>query len=248
MSAATQIEAALVALADPDRAATSAWFLQMAPGGYGEGGQTLGVRVPQVRRVVREHRRTAGVDDVVDLWGSDWHEVRLAGCVLAGELALRGDDAVRTALVAALLANTDRIDNWDLVDTVAPAVLGDWLVGRSDRSVLDTLAGSSLIWERRIAMVATLGLIRVGEHADALRLAEALLDDPHHLVHKASGWMLREVGLRDRPALDAFLDRHHQEMPRTMLRYAIEKHDPDEREHYLGRRGRSPNPPAETSP
>ena len=224
----------MVALADPDRAATSAWFLQMAPGGYGEGGRTLGIRVPQIRRVVRDHRHGAGVDDVVRLWRSEWHEVRLAGCVLATELARRGDEDTRTALAAALLANTDWIDNWDLVDTVAPTVLGAWLVSREDRSVLDALARSNLLWERRIAMVATLGLIRAGEHAEALRLAEVLMDDPHHLIHKASGWMLREVGLRDRPALNAFLERHHRRMPRTMLRYAIEKHDPAERDHYLG--------------
>ena len=223
MSAATQIETALIAQSDPDRAAASAWFLQMAPGGYGEGGMTLGVRVPQIRRVVREHRRAAEPDDVVALWAADWHEVRLAGCVLACELARRGDAEMKTVLAQALLDHTDRIDNWDLVDTVAPAVLGQWLLTVTDPTdrarLLDSLAASASLWERRIAMVATLALIRAGEYADTLRLAEALLADPHPLIHKATGWMLREVGQRDRPALDAFLDDHHAVMPRSMLRY-----------------------------
>lgn len=244
--AAARIEAELADLGDPDgeRALGLARFLQVTPGGYGEGDHVLGVPVPEIRRVVRGHRREAGVDDVVHLWRSSWHEVRMAGCVLATELARRADDATRCALAQALLANTDRIDNWDLVDTVAPRVLGEWLLTRPGPERvqrLDALAASTSVWERRLAMVATLGLIRAGEYTDALSLAQSLLDDPHHLIHKGAGWMLREVGLRDRAALDAFLDAHHAVMPRTMLRYALEKHSAAERDHYLGRtRARAP--------
>lgn len=227
----------LVALADDDcdRVAGTARYLQMEPGGYGEGDQLLGVRVPAVRQVVRAHRRLATPRDVVSLWSSEWHEVRLAGCVLACELARRGDTTMRTTLAQSLLEHTDRVDNWDLVDTVAPVVLGEWLIDRPDRGVLDALAASPSLWERRLAVVATLSLIRAGQFAEILRLSEALLADPHHLVHKAVGWMLREVGLRNRAVFNGFLDQHAGEMPRIMLRYALEKHEPAERARYLGR-------------
>lgn len=192
----------------------------------------LGVRVPEVRRVVRAHLAGAAPDDVDALLSSPWHEVRLAGCVLAAELARR--PAARAELVRILLARTDRLDGWDLVDTVAPHVLGAW-VRDHDRSLLDGLVASPLVWDRRLAVVATLSLVRSGDHADALRLAGRLLDDPHDLVHKAVGWVLREVGRRDRAALDAFLAAHVTRMPRVTLRYALEKHPADERARWLAR-------------
>lgn len=230
MSAAADVEREVLALADPERAEPLARYLQVRPGGYGEGDQVLGVRVPEVRRVVRAHRAAAGPDDVDALLGSPWHEVRLAGCVLATELARR--PAARTGLVRLLLRRTERLNGWDLVDTVAPHVLGAWLRDH-DRAVIDELAASPLVWDRRLAVVATLALVRDGDHADALRLAGRLLDDPHELIHKAVGWVLRETGQRDRPALDAFLAAHVARMPRVTLRYALEKHPADERARWM---------------
>jgi 3-methyladenine DNA glycosylase AlkD len=144
----------------------------------------------------------------------------------------RGNADTREAVYRLYLANTRWINNWDLVDVSAPAIVGAHLA-EADRGILERLARSESLWERRIAMMATQRFIRGGEFGTALRIAELLVDDRHDLIHKAVGWMLREIGDRDRAAEEAFLRRHHRTMPRTMLRYAIEKFPPDLRQSYL---------------
>ncbi|QTE27983.1 DNA alkylation repair protein [Pengzhenrongella sicca] len=239
------VRAELAAAAEPARVAALGRYLQAGPGGYGEGDRFLGVRVPAQRAVARRHHGALTLDDVAALLRSPWHEERLTAVFVLVRRFERGDDRERAAAVQVLLAHTDRLNNWDLVDSSAPYVLGPWLLERDDAvperddAVLDRLAASDLLWDRRIAIMATFAYIRAGRFDRTLELAERLLHDEHDLIHKAVGWMLREVGNRDRPAAEAFLSAHHAEMPRTMLRYAIERFPAPLRATYLrGSEGR----------
>ena len=223
---------ALRAQADPGDAINLTRFFKTGPGEYGEGDRFLGVRVPAVRALVRAHRDRVPPDTAAELVRSPWHEARLFGLLLWVQSFQRGSEADRAALYRAYLAHTAHINNWDLVDASAEHVVGGWLFTR-DRAPLDQLARSSVWWERRIAMLATFHFIRRGQFADTLRLAERLRADHHDLMHKAVGWMLREVGHRDPAALRGFLARHAPTLPRTMLRYAIEKLPEAERRRWL---------------
>jgi 3-methyladenine DNA glycosylase AlkD len=222
----------LAALADPGRAEGTGRFLQMFPGGHGEGDRSIGVRVPDQRRVAGRYWREISLAETVMLLTSDVHEERLTSIFILVRKFSRGDEEERGRVFRLVLANTGHIDNWDLVDSCAPYVIGPWLIDK-DRGVLDRLAGSSLVWDRRIAVMATFAFIRVGDFEWTFRLGARLLHDPHDLVHKAVGWMLREVGNRDRAAEEEFLARHYRDMPRVMLRYAIEKFEPQRRRAYL---------------
>ena len=220
---ASEAIAALVALRNPDHARFATHFFH--------GGDFLGIRVPAVRRIAAEFR-SLSLDNIEKLLASKWHEARLLAVVIMSRQYARGDDAKRAALYRMYLDNTDRIDNWDLVDVSAPHVIGAHLRDRS-RKILTKLAKSKSIWERRIAILATHHFIRNGEVGETLRIAKMLVRDEHDLIHKAVGWMLREAGKRDRAALESFLEEHAATMPRTMLRYAIEKFSPAERQRYL---------------
>ena len=163
---------------------------------------------------------------------SQYHEARLLALLILVEQYERGDEAGRERVFEQYLEHRRYVNNWDLVDLSAPRILGPHLRKR-DRSLLDELARSSIVWDRRIAIMATLAFIRAGEFDDTLRLAADLLDDEHDLIHKAAGWMLREIGKRDMAAEQAFLERHGRTMPRTMLRYAIEHLPKTRRKAYL---------------
>ncbi len=223
MSRLDEIGAALRAVAEPERAVFMARYLRAEPGGYGEGDVLIGVRNPEARKVARAFR-DLGLDEIRELLDSPVHEERLVALVVLVERVRRADETTRTAAFDLYLSATDRINNWDLVDLSAPHVVGAHLRDRP-RDVLDRLATSESLWERRIAILATFAFIRDGDLDDTFRLAETLLTDRHDLIHKAVGWMLREAGLRDEARLVAFLRRHAAVMPRTMLRYALEKID-----------------------
>lgn len=226
----------LRALADPAIAAHSARFFKTGPGEYGAGDRFLGIRVPQLRALARSVQpcETATAFELLE---SPWHEERLLALLLLVKIFGRAGESERAEIYRRYIATIPtRVDNWDLVDTSAPAIAGAYLEKRS-RGPLRRLARSRNLWERRAAIVATLHFIRKGEFADTLAIAEALLADPHDLIHKATGWMLREVGKRDRAALIAFLEEHCSRLPRTMLRYAIERLPPETRRRYLARRG-----------
>jgi DNA alkylation repair enzyme len=223
--------------ADEAYAANLHWFFKAEAGGYGEGDQFLGLRVPLVRQVCRPFRGLP-TGELGLLLASPWHEHRLAAAILMATDYPRSGDERRADLYALLLASTHRLNNWDLVDQCAPYVVGAHLdvVGGG---VLDELAGSPLLWERRIAMVSTWWRIRRGESADALRIAARLLGDEHPLIHKAVGWMLREVGKRVGEAdLIAFLDVHAGQMPAVMLSYATERMSAEQRLGYRALRRR----------
>ncbi|HTE44790.1 MAG TPA: DNA alkylation repair protein [Gemmatimonadaceae bacterium] len=209
-------------------------FFKTGPGQYGEGDRFLGIRVPVTRKLAHEFRDLP-LDDIARLLHEPWHEARLLAVIMLSDAYARGTPAERAEIFRLYLDNAERVNNWDLVDASAPNIVGAHLATRS-RTVLDKLARSKNLWERRIAVVANQHLIRLGEFDDTIRVAKVLLTDKHDLIHKAVGWMLREVGDRDASVLDGFLDEHAHEMPRTMLRYAIEKMQPAKRRRYMSAR------------
>jgi len=221
-AAPAEIRRRLRALGSPEDAAFVARYFKTGPGEYGEGDRFHGVRVGPVRQLAREFR-DIDLRDLERLLDSPWHEERLVALVI---MSARADDP---AIVALYLRKTDRINNWDLVDCSASAVIGP----HCNRALLTKLAKSTLLWERRIAIIATAHFIRRGEFGETLRIAKLLLGDAHDLIHKAAGWMLREVGKADRAVLQRFLDENVARMPRTMLRYAIERFPDPLRKRYL---------------
>ena len=206
-------------------------FFKTGPGQYGEGDKFLGLTVPEMRSLVRKYRE---LDDAsaLELLDSSWHEERLVALILLVEGYGRGDVSRRARIHRAYLANTRHINNWDLVDASAGDIVGGHL-GAGNIALLERLARSDNLWERRIAIVSTFHFIKRNEFRPTLKIAALLLRDPQDLIHKATGWMLREVGKRDRTALDRFLKKHYRRMPRTMLRYAIERHPERIRKQYL---------------
>lgn len=249
MTSAEDIIATIESMRDERQAANLMRFFKTGRGEYGEGDRFFGLKVPQTRAVVKEARRDVALPEIEKLLYSQWHEVRLAGFLLLVEemkAALpskrRDSDASarrRDEIAEFYLRHACQANNWDLVDLSCPKILGEWLIHRSangsmpDRAILDRLVGSDNLWEQRIGIVTTWRLIREGQTGDTLRLAPKLLSHSHDLIHKATGWMLREVGKKDMEALDDFLERYCTTMPRTALRYAIEKKDEAERQYWL---------------
>jgi len=222
MSEFKEIRAALQSLADPEKIKIYAGYFKTGPGDYGEGDRFYGVSVPKIRKIVRA-RRQAADGDILKLLRSPYHEERLTALLILVEQYRRGDASRKKAVYEFYLANTSRINSLDLVDVTAHHIVGDHVSG-NDRSVLAKLALSESLWERRIAMISTGYFIRRGESREALHIAELLVNDPHDLIHKAVGWMLREVGKRCSMESEcSFLDKYAAVMPRTMLRYAIER-------------------------
>ena len=238
---ATDVQEALAAVADPDRAAGAARFFRTGPGQYGAGDVFIGVTVPQIRGVVRLHP-TLPLTEVALLLAGPVHEHRLAALLIlvarfgVASAARTRDDAERRELAGFYLAavRAGRVNNWDLVDSSAPTLLGEYLFDRP-RGLLFELAASDILWQRRVAVIATQAFIRRGDASTTLDLSARLLTDPEPLMHKAVGWMLRELGARvDRALLLGFLDEHAGRMPRIMLSYATEHLDPSVRAHYRG--------------
>lgn len=234
MLTAREVAAALGKLGTKRKAESSAWFFKTGKGQYGHGDVFIGVTVPEQRRVARAFRELP-LAEVAKLLKSAIHEHRLTALLILVEQYKRGDAEARARIVKQYLAHTRHINNWDLVDTSAPTIIGHYLLDKN-RRVLYKLAKSKNLWERRIAIVATLAFIRNGESTDTFATAELLLADPHDLIHKATGWMLREVGARvSRAALVKFIKLHKADMPRTTLRYAIEHFPPEARRAFLAR-------------
>jgi 3-methyladenine DNA glycosylase AlkD len=227
------INTRLESLADEPTAEILQRFFKTGPGEYGEGDRFRGIRVPVLRKLCREFRH-AGIEVISALLDSPWHEDRLLALLLLIERYRASDEAGREVFYDFYCASTARINNWDLVDLSAPYIVGRHLETRR-RSPLYRFVESPNLWERRIAIVSTFHFIRNNDFADTIALAERLLADPESLLHKATGWMLREVGKRDLPVLVAFLDEHATAMPRTALRYAIERFPEEQRLAYLRR-------------
>jgi 3-methyladenine DNA glycosylase AlkD len=237
-----ELREAIEAAADPQVAAALSRYFQVRPDGYGEGDVFAGVQLSTLRKLVAPYaRRGFEPADWLPLLTSPVHEHRLATLVVMAERARRGTDDELRAIYDTYLAHTAYVDNWDLVDVSAAKVVGRRLQD-ADRAPIDQLAASSSLWERRIAVVATHWFIMRGESADTYRLARRLRHDHEDLIHKAVGWMLREAGKRvSAEELRAFLDQWAADLPRTTLRYAIERFPPEVRQRYLAKR---PHPPA----
>jgi 3-methyladenine DNA glycosylase AlkD len=228
---AADIRKELKSMADPDKAAIMQRFFKIGPGQYGEGDIFIGVIVPQSRRVAKKFCQLP-LGELRTLLYSHIHEERLVALlILAWSYSVSSSREKEEEIVKFYLDNIKQVNNWDLVDLSAPNILGAHLVDR-DRRLLYRLATSENVWERRIAIVATHHFIRNGDFSDTLKIAEMLLQDRHDLIHKAAGWMLREVGKRDAAAQEAFLEKHWSVMPRMMLRFAIERLPESKRRRY----------------
>ena len=225
---------ALRAQAHPDRVAGITRFFKCGPGEYGEGDAFIGVTVPAQRAVARQFRDLP-LKESEKLLMSRIHEERLTALfILVGQFT-RGDERTRRQIFRLYMRRLRFINNWDLVDSSAAPIVGGWLEDKP-RGLLDRLARSTHLWSRRVAMIATFHYIHRRDHRDAIRIATILVNDTHDLIHKAVGWMLREVDKRASPAaLTAFLHRHAATMPRTMLRYAIERLPATERKLWMGK-------------
>lgn len=236
---ADALKSALDALADDDHAASLQWFFKTGPGEYGKGDRFIGLKMPVVRATAKPFRDLP-LDQLDVMLQSPIHEHRMAALVIMSERAKRHSRAGEAAELKRLsdfyLDRTDRINNWDLVDVSCRNVVGGYLVAIGDTSLLDRLAASPDLWERRIAMVSTSAFIAKRELEPTFRIAERLLADEQDLIHKAVGWMLREAGKCDEAALEDFLAKHAHKMPRTALRYSIERMSPERRAHWLAYR------------
>lgn len=218
-------------LANPDAARFAQRFFKTGAGQYGEGDLFRGIRVPVLRKLSLS-LDTISLPEVIQLLSSAWHEDRLLALLLLMRRFQHGKEPDQEHIYDLYLAHTHSINNWDLVDISAPHIVGRFLQDR-DRSPLYRLVNSESLWERRIAIISTAHFIRRGEFTDTIALSEILLQDHEELLHKATGWMLREVGKRDTAVLESFLTQHCRCMPRVMLRYAIERFPEERRQHYL---------------
>lgn len=226
------IETELRQLATDEKRIVLQRFFKTAPGQYGEGDRFLGVTVPLTRIVAKKHLAMP-LNEIIELLQSEWHEVRLCALLMMCERFKKGDSATRKDIFNYYIENTGRINNWDLVDLSAPTIVGGYLMDKP-RNLLYRMAESELLWDNRIAIVATLAFIKHKDSDDTYRLALKMMNHKHDLMHKAIGWMLRESGKRDDDRrLFNFVDEYRKRMPRTMLRYAIEKFTDEERKYLM---------------
>ena len=209
-------------LANPEKAKLLQRFFKTGKGEYGVGDVFLGIVMPEQRKLVKEFWKEINSKDIQKLLDSKIHEERLIGLLSLIKKYEKSDEEVRKKIFDFYLRNTANINNWDLVDLSAPRIIGDFLVNK-DREILHKLAKSENLWERRIAVISCFAFIRNNDFKDALKISRELINDKHDLIHKAVGWMLREVGKRDQAVLVGFLKKNYKKMPRTMLRYAIER-------------------------
>lgn len=222
--------------ADPEKEKVFVRFFKTGKGEYGEGDQFLGITVPRLRNISKKYQ-SLDLKDLQKLLDNKIHEYRLSALMILkfkySSFAKASED-MQKEIALFYLKNTKRINNWDLVDLSCHYILGNYLLDK-DRKILYRLAISKNLWERRIAIISTFEFIRNNQYIDTLKISEILLNDKHDLIHKAVGWMLRELGKRDKKIEIDFLDKHYKAMPRTMLRYAIEKFNDKEKKFYLSK-------------
>ena len=239
MKTAEIIKNKMVEMYDEKQSSHLSRFFKTGKGEYGEGDKFLGIKVPETRLLVKQFKKDVSLEDIEILISSEWHEIRLAGFLLLVELYKMNKKnhqiAETSRLVEFYIANISRGNNWDLVDLIAEHILGDWLLTHTkDRLILQELSESDSLWHQRVAIVSTFMLIKHGEYKDTFKIAKQYINHNHDLIHKATGWMLREIGKRiDEILLLAFLDENASGMPRTMLRYSIERLSPEKRIYYL---------------
>ncbi|MBL7058842.1 DNA alkylation repair protein [Candidatus Pacearchaeota archaeon] len=226
-----QIKKDIQKIANPEKAKIYQRFFKTGKGQYGEGDVFLGLTVPQQRSIAKNYLGI-GLPKIQQLLKSKIHEHRLVALIILVEKYKKAGDEEKGNIFNLYLKNTKFINNWDLIDLTAPNIVGEFLLDKK-RIILYNLAESKSLWEKRISVLATFTFIRNNEFKDCLRICEILLKDDHDLIHKACGWMLREIGKRDLAVEEKFLKKHYKNMPRTMLRYAIERFEENKRQKYL---------------
>jgi 3-methyladenine DNA glycosylase AlkD len=231
MTITNEIRARMRELADDERAHVLQRFFKTGPGEYGEGDLFLGITIPELRKLAKQYR-SVKLEETLSLLRSPYHEERVLALLMLIQAYSKGDEPLKEEIYGLYLKNTRFINNWDLVDLSAPRIVGDFLLTRS-REPLYTLARSDSLWERRISIMATFQFIKRSDYFDCLKISEMLLKDREDLIHKAVGWMLREIGKSDLEVEESFLREHYRLMPRTMLRYAIERFPEPKRQMYL---------------
>lgn len=231
MTTKAKIKAALKALGTPEKKAVHTRFFKTGEGEYGEGDVFFGVTVPNQRKVSKQFREIS-LAEIRKLLDDEVHECRLTALLILVDQFRRGSEQRQQAIFDLYVQKLDRVNNWDLVDSSADKIVGAYLDDKQ-RSLLDKLAGDDHLWTQRVAIIATYHFIKQHDFKDTLRISRKLLNHEHDLIHKAVGWMLREVGNRDKPTLVKFLKSRYRRMPRTLLRYAIEKFPEPERQRYL---------------
>lgn len=236
MSSLTALKKDFSKLANPSKAKLLQGFFKTRKGEYGEGDSFLGIVVPKQRKLVKKYASSLSLEDIQELLSTNIHEYRLTALlILVKQYKNAKDSEEKKKIFDFYLKNTKNINNWDLVDLSSRDIVGNFLLDKN-RGKLYELARSNRLWERRIAIISTSEFIRHRQFDDSIRLSEILLKDKHDLIHKAVGWMLREVGKKDIETLKQFLGNHYKVMPRTMLRYSIEKFPENERKFYLGKK------------
>lgn len=228
---ARTIQSKLKGLANKKNAEVAQKFFKTGPGEYGEGDIFLGIRVPVLRELAKEYK-TITVREAEHLLKSPIHEERLLALFILIRIYSKAEEVIKKTIYELYLKNSKFINNWDLVDSSAEYIVGDFLLDK-EKNPLYQLARSKDLWERRISIMSTFCFIKRRQYSETLKVAKTLLNDKEDLIHKAVGWMLREVGKRDLPLEEEFLKEHYKEMPRTMLRYAIEKFPETKRQGYL---------------
>ncbi|MBU0471057.1 MAG: DNA alkylation repair protein [Nanoarchaeota archaeon] len=229
-----KIKKELLNHSNKEKADIYARFFKTRKGEYGEGDKFIGVNVPNQRKIARKYSKIISLSDTKKLLLSSIHEHRLTTCLIMVDKFQKGYDSEKKEIVEFYLANTEKINNWDLVDLSADKILGAYLIDK-DKKILYKLSRSKNLWEKRIAIISTYNFIKNKQFKDTLKISEILLHDKHDLIHKAVGWMLRETGNRNQKIEEKFLTKYYKEMPRTMLRYAIEKFDEDKRRYYMNK-------------
>jgi len=225
----SNLKSEIQALSNPAQTKNLSRFFKTGKGEYGEGDMFVGLTMPQIRTIAKTYQDLS-ISDTEKLVSSPIHEERMTALII---MTLRYPKE-KKMFFDLYMKNLKFINNWDLVDVTCPRIVGDYLLDKP-RDILYELARSNILWERRISIISTATLIAHGDYSDTLKIAEILLHDTHDLIHKAAGWMLREVGKRDKAIEEQFLKKHVRTMPRTMLRYAIEKFPEEERRGYLGK-------------
>jgi len=225
----TKIKERLREVSHPDRVTAISKFFKTGKGQYGEGDIFIGAYVPDIRKVAKEYK-DASFEDIQELLDSEIHEERLLGLFIL----VQQFPSNKKNVYYFYIDNLRNVNNWDLVDLSADKIVGEYIFNK-DKSVLYEFVKSKNVWKRRIAIISTFAFIKKNEFGDALKISEYLLNDRHDLIHKAVGWMLREIGKRNQDILEDFLKKHSRNMPRTMLRYSVEKFDKEKREFYMKR-------------
>jgi len=229
LESASTVKKEIRAISDKDKAKELQRFFKTKKGEYGEGDKFLGVSVPDVRKIARKYK---DLREIMPLLRSQYHEERLLALLILVERFSKGDRNIQKIVFEFYLKNTKFVNNWDLVDLTAHKIVGTYLIEK-DKKILYDLAKSNNLWEKRIAIISCFAFIHKNDFKDAIKIAEILLHDEHDLIHKAVGWVLREVGKKDLVVEEKFLHRHYKNMPRTMLRYSIEKFPEKKRLAYL---------------